>query len=96
VGRYLFRPLGRRNCGAIRLVATTKDTSYQDTLVRYFRLLLMVTTLMILAGGAIVFAHAKSGIVFNAILAIQLGATAPLVFERIIQQTEPLAPGPSD
>jgi hypothetical protein len=43
----------------------------------------VVAALMVLAGGGIALAYARSGVNLNAILALQLGASAPLILRKL-------------
>ncbi len=56
----------------------------------------LITALMALSGGLLVFIYLTSGTVLNAFLAFNLGASAPLVLERLVEQTPPLEPGASE
>lgn len=50
---------------------------------------------MVLLGGGIAVAYAKSGTTLNAILAIQIGASAPLIFRKL-SETIPETPRLTD
>jgi len=50
---------------------------------------------MALFGGGIAVAYASSGTTLNAILAIQIGASAPLIFRKL-SETIPETPKPPD
>lgn len=50
---------------------------------------------MVLFGGGIAAAYASSGTTLNAILAIQIGASAPLIFRKL-SETIPETPKPPD
>ena len=56
----------------------------------------LVTLLMVLAGGLLVFIYLKSGTALNAFLAFNLGASAPLILEKLIEQTPTVEPGASE
>lgn len=55
----------------------------------------IVSVVMVLIGGGIAFAHASSGTTLNAILAIQIGASAPLIFRKFTEAV-PENPKPPD
>lgn len=48
---------------------------------------------MILAGGALVVVYLESDMPLKPILAVNLGASAPLVISKLVAQTEPIPPG---
>ena len=56
----------------------------------------IITVIMIAFGGLAVYLYAKSGIHFNSILALQVGATAPLILERMVGESPKLTPGSND
>jgi hypothetical protein len=51
-----------------------------------------VTILMILAGGFLVHIYIKTGIKFNEYLAVNIGATAPLLLGLITEKTPNVRP----
>lgn len=53
----------------------------------------VVTVAMVFAGGGLVLMYVKSGVDLTPILAVNLGASAPLVLGRLVQQLPPLEPG---
>jgi len=53
------------------------------------------TGVMVLMGGGIAVAYANSGTTLNAILAIQIGASAPLIFRKL-SESIPDKPKPPD
>jgi len=55
----------------------------------------IVSAVMVIVGGLIAVAYAKSGTTLNAILAIQIGASAPLIFRKL-SETIPEPPRPPD
>lgn len=55
----------------------------------------IVALVMVLVGGIVTVAYAKSGTTLNAILAIQIGASAPLIFRKLTE-TIPESPKPPD
>ena len=55
-----------------------------------------ITVVMALMGGLIVFIYWKSGTFLNAFLAFNVGASAPLIFERLVDQAPSLEPGASE
>ena len=55
----------------------------------------IVAFAMVIFGGGIAVAYARSGITLNAILAIQIGASAPLIFRKLTE-TVPETPEPPD
>ena len=55
-----------------------------------------ITVLMSLTGGLLVFAYWKSGTTLSAILAFNLGASAPLILEKLVDQAPTLEPGASE
>lgn len=54
------------------------------------------TILMILAGGGIVLVYTKSGAALNPILALHIGASAPLIIAGLIGQVPRIDPGAAD
>lgn len=57
----------------------------------------LVTTLMILVGGGLVVAyHVSSGVQLNPILAVNVGASAPLVLSTLASQTPSFVRGSFD
>ena len=56
----------------------------------------LITLLMALAGGLLVFIYLKSGTALNAFLAFNLGASAPLILVKLIEQTPTVEPGASE
>ena len=56
----------------------------------------IITIVMALAGGALVVAYMSSGFEFKPILAINVGATAPLIFEALARKTPELSLGSVD
>ncbi len=44
-----------------------------------------VAFVMVIVGGVIAVAYSKSGTTLNAILAIQIGASAPLIFRKLLE-----------
>ena len=59
------------------------------------RLYWIVTLLMAVAGGLLVLAYLRSGFTLNALLAVNLGVSAPLVLDKLFSQL-PTEPGKSD
>jgi hypothetical protein len=55
-----------------------------------------ITVVMALMGGLIVFIYWKSGTFLNAFLAFNVGASAPLILERLVDQAPSLEPGASE
>jgi hypothetical protein len=55
----------------------------------------LITGLMICAGGVLVVAYIESGIAFKPILAMNVGASAPLAIGALAAQTPPIHPGGS-
>ena len=55
-----------------------------------------VTLLMVSAGGGIVEVYLKSGINLNPLLAVNIGASAPLIIGSIVAQAPSLSPGKVD
>lgn len=53
----------------------------------------VITILMALVGGGLVSVYIASGIEFKPILALNIGATAPLFFEAIVRKTPDISPG---
>jgi hypothetical protein len=53
----------------------------------------IVTLLMSVSGGGLVYLYAISGTVLNPILALNVGASAPLLLGKLVQQTPPIASG---
>jgi hypothetical protein len=54
-----------------------------------------VAAVMVLIGGVIAVAYAKSGTTLNAMLAIQIGASTPLIFRKLSENI-PDRPEPPD
>ena len=52
-----------------------------------------VTFLMAVSGGGLVFLYAMSGTVLSPILALNIGASAPLLLGKLVQQTPPIESG---
>ena len=55
----------------------------------------MVSGAMVIIGGLVAVAYARSGTTLNAILALQIGASAPLIFRKL-SETIPETPKPPD
>ncbi len=55
-----------------------------------------ITALMALTGGLLVWLYTVSGTMMTAILAFNVGVSAPLVLEKMGRQTRPFEPGASD
>lgn len=57
----------------------------------------LVSIVMVLLGGGIAVAYARSGSTLNAILAIQIGASAPLILRKLTETLpeEPKVPDPA-
>ena len=55
-----------------------------------------ITLAMILAGGFLVVAYLKSGISLQPILAVNVGASAPLIIGSFVAQTPRVDPGKID
>jgi len=57
----------------------------------------IVAVVMVLFGGGIAVAYAGSGTTLNALLAIQIGASAPLIFRKFSEavQERPKPPDPA-
>jgi len=55
-----------------------------------------ITIFMALLGGGLVVAYIASGFEFKPILAINIGATAPLFFEAIARKAPEISPGNID
>lgn len=56
----------------------------------------IITILMAIAGAILVMAYMGSGFQFKPILAINVGATAPLIFEALLRKTPEVSPGSID
>jgi len=56
----------------------------------------IITVLMVLAGGALVTIYVKSNFSLRPIIALNIGASAPLIFETFISMTPPFEPGKVD
>ncbi len=56
----------------------------------------VVTVVMILAGGILVVAYLRSEVKINAIIAINLGASAPLLLGSLVSQAPQIPPGRID
>jgi hypothetical protein len=66
-------------------------TQAPDSLPAYFRspFYWLVTLLMILAGGGLVYIYDQSGLALKPLIAVNIGASAPLIIGSLIQ-TKPL------
>lgn len=53
----------------------------------------LVTFLMAVSGGGLVYIYALSGTPLSPILALNVGASAPLLLGKLIQQTPPIDSG---
>lgn len=53
----------------------------------------ILTLGMIVVGGIIVFIYIESGFHFQTLVAVNVGATAPLLLEGMIKQTPQVSPG---
>ncbi len=56
----------------------------------------LVTMGMLLAGGGLVVVYVKSGISLNALLAVNVGASAPLIIGSLVSQAPNVDPGKID
>jgi predicted cobalt transporter CbtA len=56
----------------------------------------IVTALMTLAGGGLVIIYLRSGVDLKAIVAVNLGASAPLLIGTLVAQTPSIEPGKSN
>ncbi len=56
----------------------------------------VVTVVMILAGGILVVAYLRSEVKINAIIAINLGASAPLLLGSLVSQAPQIPTGRTD
>jgi hypothetical protein len=56
----------------------------------------IVTTCMILSGGILVVAYLRSDLKVNAIMALNVGASAPLILGTLVSQSAPISPGRID
>jgi hypothetical protein len=56
----------------------------------------VVTILMTLAGGGLVIIYVRSGVSLQAIVAVNLGASAPLLIGSLVAQTPSVEPGKSN
>ena len=56
----------------------------------------LVTGMMIFAGGVLVAVYLKSKIPLNPLLAVNVGASAPLIIGSFVEQTPPISPGRTD
>ncbi len=48
---------------------------------------------MILSGGALVAIYLGSGVTMTPLLAVNIGASAPLILQSLVSQAPPIAPG---
>ena len=55
-----------------------------------------ITTLMILAGGGLVVVYLKSAMSLNALLAVNIGASAPLILGTLVSQVPQIPIGRVD
>lgn len=53
----------------------------------------ILTIIMIILGGGLVYTYVMSGFKFKPLLAINVGATAPLILEALTRQAPSLSPG---
>jgi hypothetical protein len=56
----------------------------------------VVTFGLILAGGVLVVAYLRSDVKVNAIMALNIGASAPLILSSLVSQSPHVAPGRID
>ena len=56
----------------------------------------IITVLMMCAGGILVVAYMKSDVKLNALIAINLGASAPLIIGSFVAQVPTISPGRVD
>jgi predicted cobalt transporter CbtA len=56
----------------------------------------IVTAFMILAGGLLVLVYMKSGIAVAPVLAVNVGASAPLIIGQLVAQAPRVEPGRTD
>lgn len=56
----------------------------------------VITIIMWLFGGVMVFVYIKTGAVLNAFLAIQIGASTPLIITGITKEIPSISPGNVD
>jgi hypothetical protein len=56
----------------------------------------IVTVSMMLAGGLLVVAYLRSDVKVNAIMAVNVGASAPLILGALVSQAPPISPGKID
>jgi predicted cobalt transporter CbtA len=56
----------------------------------------IVTILMVLAGGGLVIIYLRSGVSIAAIVAVNLGASAPLLISQLVAQLPSIEPGKSN
>jgi hypothetical protein len=56
----------------------------------------IITILMVLAGGGLVVAYIESDIAMKPILAINVGASAPLIIGTLVAKVPRIKPGTSD
>lgn len=56
----------------------------------------IITAVMIGSGAGLVFVYMKSNISMSPILAMNIGASAPLILESLASQTPPITPGRID
>ena len=53
----------------------------------------LVTVLMALSGGGLVYLYSISGMTLNPVLALNIGASAPLLLGKLGEGTPPIDPG---
>jgi len=56
----------------------------------------LVTVIMICAGGILVTAYLRSDVKVNAIMALNIGASAPLILGALVSQSPTISPGRID
>ena len=56
----------------------------------------LITGAMVLAGGALVAVYLKSGLMLSPILAVNVGASAPLIVGSLFSQAPQVEPGRTD
>lgn len=76
--------------GLFRLRHTSPEDFPAWIATKYYWL---VTVAMMLAGGFLVIAYLRSDVKINAIMAINLGASAPLLLGSLVSQAPQIPPG---
>lgn len=72
----------------LRKILHTSCPDFAKTMIYW-----VMTVGMMVVGGIIVYVYIKSGFHFQALVAVNIGATAPLLLEGIVKQMPQVTPG---